>query len=144
MNVDEARRKIELLRRITMERGASTAEAAAATRLAQELSERYGLKPGQEDIRPNIPTRQSLTWVYWQQLVRDFGFDLKTFGGRASVELPNQMRLIIRLDGGRWQVEGRSRQGWQQLAKGTGVEAAKYYLSKQAPRRYTFFSASEP
>jgi hypothetical protein len=138
MNVEEARRKIELLRRLTPERGASTAEAAVATRLARELEETYGLDTEREDLRPDIPARQSLTWVYWEQLVGEFGFDLRTFGGRASVELPNEIRLIIRLDGGRWYVEGRSRQGWQQLAKGTGVEAARHYLNKQAPRRYTF------
>ncbi len=135
MNAKEALRKIELLRRMTLERGASTAEAAAATRLARELSERYGLERDREDIRPNIPPRQSLTWAYWEQLVGEFGFDLRTFGGRASVELPNQTRLIIRLDGSRWHVEGRSRQGWQQLTSGTGVEAARHSLREQLARR---------
>ena len=139
MDAKEALRKIELLRRITPERGASTAEAAAAARLARDLLERYQLERDQEDeTRPNFTPPQPPTWAYWEQLVNEFGFALKPFGGRASVELPSHARLIIRLDGGRWYVEGRSRQGWQHLASGVGVEPARHYLVTDTPRRYTF------
>ena len=138
MNRKEAHRKIELLRRITPDRGASTGEAEAASRLARQLKERYGLDLDQEDNRPNVTPHQPLTWTYWGQLVDELGLNLSRFGARATVELQNHTRLIIRLEGGRWYVERRSRQGWQQIASGTGVLAARDYLTKQVPRRYTF------
>ncbi len=151
MDAKEALRKVELLRRITPDRGASAGEVATASRLAKELMRRYGLGQLQTEaecnrfgeyeeagLRTDAMPQQSSTWSCWQQLANGLDLNLRCFGGRASVELWNGSRLIIRLDGARWHVERRSPQGWQQLAKGTGVEAARHYLTKLAPRRYTF------
>ncbi len=156
MDAKEALRKVELLRRITPDRGASAGDVATASRLVSELMKRYGLgqyegtglqteaecnRFGQyekAELRTEVRPQQSPTWSCWQQLANGLDLNLRCFGGRASVELWNGERLIIRLDGGRWHVERRSSQGWQQLAKGTGVEAALHYLTKLAPRRYTF------
>ena len=85
MRVEDALRKIRLLRRIVPENGASEFEADTANRLVQSLMERYSI--GRADI-PTVPIqRNRMTWVYWEQLLTEFGLGLDRFGGRASVVL---------------------------------------------------------
>ena len=139
MNAEGALRKIGLLQRITAEHGAYLGEAEAAARLVLLLRERYEVK--EDEIRPIAPPSSPMTWAYWQQLGDEFDLKLSRFGGRASVELRDDARLIIRLDGGCWHIEGRSPQGWHQIARGSGLEAARNYLTKLVPRRYTFLNS---
>ena len=85
MRVEDAVRKIRLLRRINPESGASKFEAETATRLVQTLMERFSI--GKEDVQPVATPRSRMTWVYWEQLLAEFGIALERFGGRASASL---------------------------------------------------------
>jgi hypothetical protein len=78
-------RKIRLLRRLVPQNGASEAEAETASRLVHTLMERYSI--GREDL-PAVANRSNrMTWVYWEQLLAEFGVNLNRFGGRASASL---------------------------------------------------------
>jgi hypothetical protein len=95
MRVEDALRKIQLLRRLIPANGASEAEAETATRLAQTLLEKYCIRS--EDVRPIATPSSQMTWVYWEQLLAEFGMSLDNFGRRASVRLGNGALIVIRL-----------------------------------------------
>ena len=84
MRVEDALRKIRLLRRVVPHNGASEFEANTAAHLVQTLMERYSI--GKEDIHPVASPRNRMTWVYWEQLLRT-STALDRFGGRASASL---------------------------------------------------------
>ena len=71
MRVEDALRKIRLLRRLVPENGASKFEAETASRLVQALMERYSIE--KEDVRPVATPRSRMTWVYWEHLLAEFG-----------------------------------------------------------------------
>src|ERR1700730_17397653 len=79
VRIEDALRKIRLLRRLVPENGASEAEAETASRLVHALMERYSI--GREDLRPVASPPNRLTWVYWEQLLAEFGMRLHRFGG---------------------------------------------------------------
>ena len=106
MRVEDALRKIRLLRRVIPQNGASEFEANTAAHLVQTLMERYSI--GKEDIHPVASPRNRMTWVYWEQLLADFGIALDRFGGRASASLGNGALIVIRLAAGHWQVQQAS------------------------------------
>ena len=98
MRVEDALRKIRLLRRVVPHNGASEFEANTAAHLVQTLMERYSI--GKEDIHPVASPRNRMTWVYWEQLLADFGIALDRFGGRASASLGNGALIVIQLCSG--------------------------------------------
>ena len=61
MTIDDALRKIRLLGRITLQHGASKAEAETASKLAQALMERFCIRA--EDARSVANASSQLTWV---------------------------------------------------------------------------------
>ena len=73
MTVEDARRKIALLRRVSTDKGALAAERETAYHLQKVLMLRYEIKDqeipdGQTTTRPF-----RLNWDYWQELVDEFG-----------------------------------------------------------------------
>src|ERR1700722_16546048 len=78
MTVEDALRKIALLRRVS--------EDKAAHRLQKALMERYEIKP--QEV-PEGPTRTPfrLNWDYWRELLDEFDLRLTHFGGRGSAEV---------------------------------------------------------
>ena len=135
MRVEDALRKIRLLRRVIPQNGASEFEANTAAHLVQILMERYSI--GKEDIHPVASPRNRMTWVYWEQLLADFGIGLDRFGGRASASLGNDTRIAIQLSTGRWHVQKVSPEGWAIAARDSGLESLRAYLAKYAPRSYS-------
>ena len=135
MRVEDALRKIRLLRRLVPENGASEAEAETASRLVHALMERYSI--GREDLRPVASPPNRLTWVYWEQLLAEFGLRLHRFGGRATASLGSDARILIRLGAGQWQIEQRSPTGWKLRTRDFGLEALRAYLAEHAPRSYS-------
>lgn len=135
MRVEDAVRKIRLLRRINPESGASKFEAETATRLVQTLMERFSI--GKEDVQPVATPRSRMTWVYWEQLLAEFGIALDRFGGRASASLGNDARVVIQLSTGRWHVQQVSPEGWTIVARDFGLESLREYLAKHVPRSYS-------
>ena len=135
MKIDDALRKIRLLRRLVPENGASEAEAETAARLVHSLMERYSI--GREDLRPVADPPNRLTWIYWEQLLAEFGMRLDRFGGRASASLGSDSRILIRLAASQWQVEQASATGWKLKIRDFGLEALRAYLAENAPRSYS-------
>ena len=62
-----------------------------------------------------------MTWVYWEQLLAEFGINLNRFGGRASASLGNDARILIRLTAGQWQIEQTSPTGWKIVVRDFGL-----------------------
>jgi Protein of unknown function (DUF2786) len=98
VRIEDALRKIRLLRRLVPENGASEAEAETASRLVHTLMERYSI--GREDLRPVASPASRMTWVYWEQLLAEFDISLNRFGGRGSASLGSDARILIRLAAG--------------------------------------------
>jgi hypothetical protein len=138
MRVEDALRKIRLLRRIIPEHGASEFEAETATRLVQSLMERYSI--GKEDVQPVATPRSRMTWIYWEQLLAEFGIVLDRFGGRGSASLGNGAVIVIRLAAGHWHVQQVSPEGWKIAVRDSGLESLRAYLANCGPRSYSLVS----
>jgi len=137
MRAEDALRKIKLLRRISTDNGAVAAEVETAQRLQKVLMERYAIKDW--DIPGASRTTVSrLTWIYWQELLDEFGLPLDQFGNRGSVAVGNN-KLYIRLSTNQWWIEEKFPAGWRTTARNRGVESLRTYLKEHAPRSYSFF-----
>jgi hypothetical protein len=141
MRVEDALRKIRLLRRLVPENGASEFEAETATRLVQALMERYSI--GKEDVQSIARPRNRMSWVYWEHLLAEFGVALDRFGGRASASLGNGALIVIRLAVGHWHVQHASPEGWKIAVRDYGLESLRAYLSKNGPRSYSLAGCGE-
>jgi hypothetical protein len=107
MRVEDALRKIRLLRRIIPENGAFKFETETANRLVHALMERYSI--GKEDVQSIASPRNRMSWVYWEHLLAEFGLALDRFGGRASASLGNGAFIVIRLAAGHWHAQQSGR-----------------------------------
>lgn len=135
MRVEDAIRKIRLLRRLVPENGASEFEAESASRIVQAMMDRYSI--GKEDVQSVARPRNRMTWVYWEQLLAEFGLGLDRFGGRASATLANDARIVIQLASGHWQVQQVSLEGWKTAVRDFGLESLRAYLAERGPRSYS-------
>jgi Protein of unknown function (DUF2786) len=135
MRVEDALRKIRVLRRYIPENGASESEAETASRLVQALMERYSI--GKENIHADESPSNRMTWVYWEHLLAEFGIALDRFGGRASASLGNGALIVIRLAAGQWHVQHPSPEGWKIAVRDSGLESLRAYLTKYGPRSYS-------
>jgi hypothetical protein len=135
MKIEDALRKIRLLRRFVPENGACEAEAETAARLVRNLMERYSI--GIEDSRPVASPSSRMTWVYWEQLLAEFGISLNRFGGRANALLEGGTLIIIRLSTGQWQIQQTSPTGWKIMTRDFGLESLRAYLAQYGPRAYS-------
>jgi|SRR5215467_12596547 len=132
MTIEDARRKIALLRRISIDNGAVAAEAENADRLQKALMDRFAISA--HDVPdPNPRTVFRLSWTYWQELLEEFGLSLTRLGNRGSAVVGNS-KVCIRLDKNQWWVEERSPGGWQTKARDRGVDSLRRYLHEHAPR----------
>ncbi|MGA7873359.1 MAG: hypothetical protein WCA22_20925 [Candidatus Binatus sp.] len=137
MTVEDALRKIALLRRISTDKGALAAERATAHRLQKVLIERYAIRA--QDIPDAPPTTVfRLSWSYWQELFEEFDLRLNHFGSRGSANVGNNSIAYIMLATNQWWIEERSPGGWQTTTRGGGVESLRKYLKDHAPRSYSF------
>jgi hypothetical protein len=136
MRTEDALRKIVLLRRMSTDNGVTGAEAETAAHLQKVLMERYAISSRNVSAasRPNV---SSLTWVYWEELLHEFGLRLDHFGHRGSAAVGSNKKVHIRLDKNQWWVEQKSPSGWQTTARNCGVELLRKYLSEHAPRTYS-------
>jgi hypothetical protein len=137
MTVEDALRKIELLRRISADKGAVPAERETAYRLQKVLMERYAIKA--RDIPEAAPQSASrLSWSYWQELLDEFDLRLNRLGNRGSVIVGNNFRVYIRLDKSDWWVDQKSPVGWKTTTRDRGIESLRKYLKEHAPKNYSF------
>ena len=138
MTLEDAIRKITLLRRISTDKGALQAERETAHRLQKLLMERYAISA--KNIPETPPsTVARLNWGYWQELFDEFGLQLKHFGGRGSAEVGNDKIAYIRLEANRWWIDEKSGSGWQTKIRDLGIESLRTYLKEHAPKSYSFF-----
>ena len=135
LKIEDALRKIRLLRQVKAENGASDAEADNAAQIMRSLMERYAVKPEAVRSSDSAPFRGS--WVYWDHLAEEYGLELRRFGKRGSVSIGRDTQAVMRLDTGSWRVQRGSNGSTQVLAEGSGLEAFQTYLSKNAPRMFS-------
>jgi hypothetical protein len=136
MRAEDALRKIGLLRKVKTENGALAAEAENAARLAKALMERYAIKS--EDIRDGSVTPAfRMTWVYWRELLHEFGLQLRHFGHRGNAPIGVDRIVYINLRTSQWWVEQQSSGGWQTAIRDWGVESLRTYLNAHG-RGYSF------
>jgi hypothetical protein len=137
MTVEDALRKIELLRRISTDKGAVPAERETAYRLQKVLMERYAIKA--RDVPEAAPTTASrLSWSYWQELLDEFDLRLDRLGNRGSVTVGSNLKVYIRLDKSDWWVDQKSPGGWKTTMRDRGIESLRKYLKEHAPKSYSF------
>jgi hypothetical protein len=117
------------------ENGALAAEADNAARLAKALMERYALKA--DDIPTVSRPVFRMTWVYWQDLFRQFRLQLRHFGHRGNATIADDKIVYINLHTSQWWIEQKSNGGWQTSVRDWGVESLRTYLDKHA-RSYSF------
>jgi hypothetical protein len=104
MRAEDALRKIGLLRKVKLENGALEAEAENAARLAKALMERYAITS--EDVLDAAPRPAfRMTWVYWQELLHEFGLQLRHFGHRGNAAIGADRIVYINLRTSQWSVE---------------------------------------
>jgi len=120
MRVEDALRKIRLLRRLVPENGASEFEAETASRLVQALMDRYSI--GKADVHGVPSPRNRMTWVYWEQMLTEYGIGLDRFGGRASATLGSDARVVIQLASGHWHLQQASPEGWRIVVRDFGLD----------------------
>ena len=63
-------------------------------------------------LSPAATPPSRMTWVYWEQLLADFGMRLDRFGQRASVRLGNGALIIIRLAVNQCPAQQPTSDGW--------------------------------
>ena len=137
MTVEDARRKITLLRRVSIDKGAEPAERETASRLQKALMERFAITDQEiPDAPPTTIFR--LNWGYWQELVDEFGLRLNRFGNRGSVEVGSNSVVYITLSTTQWRVEERCTGGRQTRVRDRGIDSLRAYLKEHAPRSYSF------
>jgi hypothetical protein len=135
VKIEDVRRKIALLSRIRTDNGAMAAEAENAARMVKELMQRYTIKA--EQVEPKQGPVFRLTWVYWQELFKEFGLQFSHLGHRGSATLGYDKMIYIKLGNGEWRIEKRSGGGLHTTARDRGVESLRKYLSQNA-RSYSF------
>ena len=140
MTVEDALRKIALLRRVSEDKGALSAEREAAHRLQKALMDRYAIKP-QEVPEGPARTPFRLNWDYWQELLDEFDLRLTRFGGRGSSEVGKNMIVFIRLATNQWWIEERTPTGWKPTIRDNGMDSLRTYLKEHAPKTYSFSTA---
>src|SRR5258707_13148784 len=107
MTVEDALRKIALLRKVSPANGAVPAEAEAAYRLQKALIARFAINDTEiSDASPRTPFR--LHWNYWQELLDEFSLTLTRFGGRGSAEIGKNLIANIRLATNQYTIDERS------------------------------------
>ena len=138
MRTEDALRKIGLLRKVRTENGAMAPEAENAARLAKALMERFAIRA--EDI-PTVSQRPAfrMTWIYWQELLGEYGLQLRHFGRRGNAQIAIDKIVYINLGTGQWWIEQRSRSGWNTSFRDWGVEPLRAYLKEQV-RGYSLFT----
>ena len=140
MTVEDALRKIALLRRVSADKGALAAERETAHRLQKVLMERYAIKAQEvPEGPPTTPFR--LHWDYWQELLDEFDLKLRHFGGRGSAEVGSNMIAYIRLATNQWWIDEKTPRGWQTTVRDNGLDSLRAYLKEHAPRTYSFSTA---
>jgi Protein of unknown function (DUF2786) len=136
MKLEDALRKIRLLRQVKAENGSSEAEAENAAEIIRTLMDRFAVKS--EEVRPsNEPPFRRMSWVYWDHLAEEHGLELGHFGKRGTVSIGQNTQALIRLDTGHWRVQSGHNGSTQVLAEGQGVETFQTYLSRNAPRMFS-------
>lgn len=137
MTVEDARRKIALLRNLSGDKGAQPAERETASRLQKALMERFAIT---DQPIPAAPPNSifRLNWGYWQELVDEFGLRLNRFGNRGSVEVGSNTVVYVSLNTSQWRVEERRAGGRQTKVRDRGIDSLRAYLREHAPRSYSF------
>ncbi len=136
MKIEDALRKIRLLRRVTPDNGCSEAEAENAAAIMRSLMDRFVVRS--EEPRPSNPSIFRMSWVYWDHLLNEYGLELRRFGKRGSTSISRDTQAVMRLDTGEWRVQrGKPGGATELLAEGKGLETFQTYLSKNAPRMFS-------
>jgi hypothetical protein len=137
MRAEDALRKIGLLRMVKTENGALAAEADNAARLAKALMERYAIKAEDVPAASRSPAFR-MTWIYWEELLHEFGLQLRHFGHRGNAAIGGDKIVYINLRTTLWWIERKCAGGWQSDVRDWGVESLRTYLNQHG-RGFSLF-----
>ena len=137
MRAEEALRKIGLLRMVKTENGALAAEADNAARLAKALMERYAIKAEDIPAASRSPAFR-MTWIYWEELLHQFGLQLRHFGHRGNAAIGDDKIVYINLRTSQWWIERKSAAAARASVRDWGVESLRTYLNEHG-RGFSFF-----
>jgi hypothetical protein len=136
MTLEDALRKVKLLRAVRPENGAYQAEAETAAAIVERLASRFAIGAPEPRPAPDRTFRQS--WVYWENLLAEHGLQLRHFGRRGSATWEDgRTVLLIRQDTDSWLLQRTSGEGWDTVAANTGLASLRDRLSKE--RRMSTF-----
>jgi hypothetical protein len=134
MNREDAQRRLRALRNLTEDKGAYPAEVECARKLIRMIEDRYQV----DDLPPEPQTRLVPDWPYWNWILSEFGLQGRRFLKSASANLDADRTIVIRLDTGDWQVQRKTRSGYETIVHNYNPESLRAYLRQHAPRNYTF------
>jgi hypothetical protein len=137
MRAEDALRKIGLLRMVKTENGALAAEADNAARLAKALMERYAIKAEDVPAASRSPAFR-MTWIYWEELLHEFGLQLRHFGHRGNAAIGGDKIVYINLRTTLWWIERKCAGGCQSDVRDWGVESLRTYLNQHG-RGFSLF-----
>jgi len=138
MTIEDALRKIEILRRISGDKGALAAERETAYRLQKTLMARYAIQERNVPEAPVTTAGSRLSWSYWEELLDEFDLRLNHFGSRGSAKVGNTV-AYIKLDTNQWWIEEKAPGVCKITVRDRGIESLRNYLKAHAPRSYSFF-----
>jgi hypothetical protein len=142
MRIEDALRKLRLMRQVRPENGSSLNEAKNATHLSQKLMAKFSIDEDEMIRRTASWSSSPSTLEYWQNLLNEFGLKLRSFANRGTATIGDQQHLlVIKLDTGEWCVEQKSPQGWKETMRRIGLNSLREYLRNQMPRRYSYAPA---
>ena len=133
MRAEDALRKIGLLRMVKTENGALAAEADNAARLAKALMERYAIKAEDVPAASRSPAFR-MTWIYWEELLHEFGLQLRHFGHRGNAAIGGDKIVYINLRTTLWWIERKCAGGCAERRSRLGRRIAAH-LPQSARKR---------
>jgi hypothetical protein len=139
MNVQDAVRKIKLLETVSEARGFTRVEAECARNISGRIASRVSIPETLATvIRSN---RRIRSWVYWEQMAKEFDLPLRHFGNRASFEIvPGRHIVTIHADEASWTAQRRSRGGWETIVRNSGPATLRKYMAENLTRGYSMLA----
>ena len=140
MTGEDIVRRLSALRKLSQDRGAFPVEGECTKGLMRLLQERYAVEDA--GFEPEPEPQPALDWFYWSQILSEVGIEGNRFLKSASADLDSTKILIIKFDGGEWEILRKTPSGYQTIVRNCNPESLPVFLHDNSPRKYTFAQVS--